>query len=365
MNPKPIYVTKAFLPPLEEYEEYLKKIWHSGQITNNGPHLIDFENATKQFLAVDQIQIVTNGTLAIQLALKALGIESGDIITTPFTYVATVSSVLWERCTPVFVDIDSETLCIDANKIEESITPDTKAILAVHVYGNACDVEKIEEIAHKHGLKVIYDAAHAFGAELKGRSLLDYGDVSTCSFHATKLFSSVEGGAVIAKSKAVDDKLELLKRFGHNGDEHIMLGINAKISELHAAMGLCNLKYIDQLLKKREEVYLTYKKKLTDKVRICLSVDKQKHNYAYIPIVFNNNSTLNEAITRLNERQIFPRRYFFPSLNKLPYINTEQACPVSEDIASRVLCLPTFHDITDETIQEITDVVNEIADKNL
>src|SRR6185437_9557092 len=239
---KKIHVTKSFLPPLNEYQEYLSKIWKSGQLTNQGPLLKEFETKVADYLGVHNFHFVANGTLALQVAKRALDITEGEIITTPFTYVATTSAILWERCKPVFVDIEPNTFCIDADKIEAAITSKTKAILPVHVFGFPCDVEKIEAIAKKHKLKVIYDGAHAFGVKLKGRPLLSYGDIATCSFHATKLFHTIEGGCVIVNDdKNLSDRLELIKHFGHFGDDHYMLGINAKASEFQAAMGLSNL----------------------------------------------------------------------------------------------------------------------------
>ena len=254
-----IYVTKSFLPPIEEYNKWIAKIFENGQLTNQGPLLRELESRLSTYLGVKNFHYVTNGTIAIQIALKALGITEGEIITTPFSYVATTSSILWERCKPVFVDIEPENFTIDADKIEAAITPQTKAILAVHVFGYACDVEKIEKIAKKHNIFVIYDAAHAFASKYKGKSLLDYGDISTCSFHATKLFHTIEGGACIVKDETVSEKLELIKRFGHNGDNHLCLGINAKQTEMNAAMGLSNLPYIGQILEKRlvREKHLT------------------------------------------------------------------------------------------------------------
>jgi len=249
-----INVTKTFLPPVEEYKNYVQTAFDNAWITNQGPLLKELETKLSGYLNVDNFHYVSNGTIAIQIAMKALGIEDGEIITTPFSYVATTSSILWERCKPIFVDIESDNFTIDVEKIEQAITQDTKAIMPVHVFGYACDIEKIQQIADKHNLKVIYDAAHAFASRYKGKSLLDYGDVSTCSFHATKLFHTVEGGACIVKDKEVSDKLELIKRFGHDYDEHTIQGLNAKNSEMHAAMGLANFPYIEKIITERKKI---------------------------------------------------------------------------------------------------------------
>lgn len=353
-----INVTKSFLPPLSEYVEYLEVIWKSGYTTNQGPLLIKLENQIKSYTGVADFQFVNNGTTALQIALKALNITEGEIITTPFSYVATTSAILWERCTPVFVDIERNTFCIDAGKIEDAITPNTKAILAVHVFGVPCDVEAIERIASKHNLKVIYDAAHAFGVVYKGRSLLSFGDISICSFHATKLFNTVEGGAVISKNSSISQRVEYIKRFGHQGDDHFMLGINAKASELHAAMGLCNLKYIDQIIKKRKKVAESYDKLLDDDFIKQSIKEDTNYNYSYFPIVFKNESQLLAAKKMLEHVGIYPRRYFYPSLNLLPYIKVRFPCPISEDIASRILCLPLYPDLAEKDIKRICSIVN-------
>src|SRR5690554_7951083 len=236
-----ILVTKPFLPPQEEYQHYLNKIWQSGWLTNMGPLSKVLEKHLSEFLRVENILFVTNGTIALQMAIKALELK-GEVITTPFSFVATTSSIVWEGCTPVFVDIDPNSLNIDANKIEAAITPNTSAILATHVYGNPCDVKAIEAIAKKYNLKVIYDAAHAFGVEVYGKSIFEYGDISICSLHATKLYHSTEGGLIFAKDAAVHRKLTYIRNFGISGFyEFAELGINGKNSEYHAAMGLVNL----------------------------------------------------------------------------------------------------------------------------
>ena len=358
-----INVTKVFLPPLEEYEAYLKGIWERGYLTNQGPLLKEFEKKTEGYLGVDNFHFVANGTLALQVAIRALGITEGEIITTPFSYVATTSAILWERCKPIYVDINPETFCIDVNKIEAAITKDTKAILAVHVFGNPCDVEKIQQIATKHKLKVIYDAAHAFAVEYSGQSLLSFGDISTCSFHSTKLFHTIEGGGIIVNDESFDEKVELTKRFGHDGDEHYMLGMNAKASEFQAAMGLCNLKYIQENIGKRTKVFNLYMKLLSgSSLQLPNIIGATKYNYAYYPVVFKTEEQLLETTKALNSSNIFPRRYFYPSLNTLPYLEDKQVCLISEKIAPRIMCLPLYVDLEEEKVRQICNIIknNEI-----
>jgi dTDP-4-amino-4,6-dideoxygalactose transaminase len=354
-----INVTKTFLPPSEQYYKFLDKIWSNGQLTNQGPLLKEFENKTSVYLNVKNFHFVSNGTIALQIALKALGIEEGEIITTPFSYVATTSAILWERCEPVYVDIDPDTLNIDPTKIEQAITPNTKAILAVHVFGNPCDVEEIDKIAKKHKLKVIYDGAHAFGAKYKGKSLLSYGDISTCSFHATKLFHTIEGGCVIAKEPEVSKKLDLIKRFGHYGDDHIQLGINAKASEFQAAMGLVNLKYISEIIKSRSILSDLYDTYISLKIKRVTNVEGAEANYAYYPVIFKTEKMLLACIKELNSANIYPRRYFYPSLNKLPYLKSTKICDNSEDISSRIICLPFYSGITEAEIKKICKIINK------
>ena len=241
----PIHVTKAFMPPLEEYTEHLRRVWASGQLTNQGPAAVELEKLLAERLGVHACLFMANGTLAIQLALRALGVK-GRVITTPYSYVATLSSILWENCEPVFVDIDPDTTCIDADAVEAALKNGATAILATHVYGIPCDVERLAELGKRYDARVIYDAAHAFDATYKGKSLLAFGDMATCSFHATKLFHTGEGGCVIAHNEKDAAQLRLLRSFGHIGDEHFQLGINAKASELNAAMGLTVLPHVER-----------------------------------------------------------------------------------------------------------------------
>lgn len=352
-----IFVTKSFLPPIKEFKKLLEKIWSNNLLTNQGPLLKELETKLKNYLDLENLHFVTNGTIALQLSFRALDITEGEIITTPFSYVATTSSILWERCTPIFVDIDSETLCIDVNKIEKLITPKTKAILAVHVFGYPCDVEKIQKIANKHKIKVIYDAAHAFGCKYKNKSLLSYGDISVCSFHATKVFNTIEGGCLTTNEKTISDKIELLKRFGHNQDNHLTLGINAKASEFQAAMGLCNIQHVDGLIKSRKKISDTYDKLLKKYIKRPFVPKNLEYNYSYYPVIFENESQTLSVIEALNKEDIYPRRYFYPSLNDLPYLKNHQNCPISEYVSKRILCLPLYVDLKINDVKKICNII--------
>lgn len=349
----PINVTRSYLPPWEEYVQLLRGVWESHVLTNQGSCVLQLQQELQKFLDVQHLLYVTNGTVALQLALAAAGIQEGEVITTPFSYVATTSSILWERCTPVFVDIEPEHFTIDPARIEAAITPRTRAIMAVHVFGYACDVEAIAEIGEKHGLPVIYDGAHAFGARYKGKSLLSYGDYSTCSFHATKLFHTVEGGAVITHDAATAEKLDLLRRFGHNGDVCICLGINAKQSEPHAAMGLANLPHMSEILAARRHLCELYDTLLGDVVQRPAPQPGLDPNYGYYPVLFKDETQLLTTFSSLAGHNIHPRRYFYPSLNQLPYLKQQTSCPISEDIASRIACLPLYVGLEDEKVEGI------------
>jgi dTDP-4-amino-4,6-dideoxygalactose transaminase len=353
-----IFITKSFLPPKREYDKYVKMIYRKGILTNQGPLVKELEEKLKSFLGISYIHYLANGTAALQLALSALGINEGEIITTPFSYVATVSAILWQRCTPVFVDIEENNYTIDVSKIEKAVTHKTKAILAVHVFGYACAVDEIEKIAQRHGLKVIYDGAHAFGSCLNGKSLLSYGNISTLSFHATKLFHTIEGGACIAHDITVSKTLELQKRFGHDYDNHIMLGINAKCSEFHAAMGLANFKYIETIINKRKCVCKLYDKLLDGIVIRPKDQNGLEYNFAYYPVVFKSEEELLRVFAALNAEGIYPRRYFYPSLNKLPYVHGG-SCPVSEDIAARIACLPLYVGLEERSIEQICQIIRK------
>ncbi|MEO7534691.1 MAG: DegT/DnrJ/EryC1/StrS family aminotransferase [Ferruginibacter sp.] len=352
-----INVNKPFLPPIEEYEQYVKRIWKRGWLTNNGPLVNELELTLKEYLKVDHLLFLNNGTIALQIAIKALELK-GDIITTPFSFVATTSSIVWEGCNPVFADIDPHTLNIDPSSIEERITLNTSAILATHVYGNPCDIDRISAIAKKYNLKVIYDAAHCFGATYKGKSIFTFGDISTTSFHATKLFHTIEGGAVFTKDPDLLKKMAFMRNFGFNGPEDFAeLGINGKNSEFHAAMGLANLKYIDEILKQRKLACKHYDSRLTNLKHTKIAVNEEaEFNYAYYPVILEDEKMVLKCIDELNAHKIFPRRYFYPSLSKLKYV-TDAFTPVCDNIAKRVICLPLYFDLDKSDIDMICRIM--------
>lgn len=354
-----VNVTKSFLPPKEEYEKMINRVWESSWLTNNGPLIVELEEKIQTFLNAPYTAITNNGTIAIQLALKALEV-SGEVITTPFSYCATTTALIWENLEPVFVDINPEDLNINADLIEEAITPKTTAILATHVYGNPCDTDKIERIAQKHNLKVIYDAAHAFGVKYKGKALLSYGDMATCSFHATKVFHTIEGGSVTCQSQELLDKIKLLRSFGHIQDEYYLAGINGKNSEFHAAMGLVNLSHLKDIIAGRKRVFDVYNKELNwEKLyKPTERASELEYNYAYYPVVLESEEVTLKVIKALNKENVYPRRYFYPSLNKLSYIEKEYHCPVSEDISNRIISLPLYPDLEEETIKKISSIIN-------
>jgi dTDP-4-amino-4,6-dideoxygalactose transaminase len=355
-----INVTKTYLPHLEEYTAYLSKIWQTNHVTNNGPLVLELEEKLKKQLNVKHLFFTSNGTIALQIAIKALGLKK-EIITTPFSYVATTTSILWENCKPIFVDIDPKTFCINPDLIEEKITPDTEAILATHVYGIPCAVEEIEKIARKHKLKVIYDAAHAFGAMYKSKPLVSYGDISTISFHATKLFHTIEGGAIVTDDDSLAREIGLYRSFGHIGDEYFTIGVNGKNSEFHAAMGLCLIDKVPAFIARRKQLFAEYDKHLKPMQLLRPETPVgTTYNYAYYPVSFKNVETLLKVKSALAQNDIFPRRYFYPSLNKLPYVHAGNACPVSEAYASTTLCLPMYYELSDAEVMRICQIINNV-----
>lgn len=354
-----IPVTKPFLPPQEAYQAYLDGIWQRQWLTNMGPLSDELECRLTEKLGVNHLLYVTNGTIALQMAIKALELK-GEIVTTPFSFVATTSSIVWEGCVPVFVDIDAKTLNIDANKIEEAITESTSAILATHVYGNPCDVVAIEEIAKKYNLKVIYDGAHAFGVEVDGKSIFSYGDISTCSLHATKLYHSIEGGLIVCNDAELYQKLRYIRNFGISGfDTFAELGLNGKNSEYHAAMGLVNLDYLQAIHLKRKELTELYNELLVNFTQIRPKwYASATLNYAYYPILLPSEEVLLEIVERLKKQGIQTRRYFYPSLaNSLPYLPAKDL-PVTDDAAKRILCLPLYYDLKLEEVQQICQIIH-------
>ena len=355
---KPIYVTQPSLAPLNEFVHYLEGVWERGILTHNWPLVQRLEQDLGNRLGLDYLTLVSNGTVALQMAIKALELK-GEIIIPPFTWIATVSAIKWEGCAPVFADIDQDTLNIDPSKIEECITDKTVAIMPVHVFGNPCDVEAIDKIAKKHNLKVIYDAAHAIGSTYNGKSLLEFGDISATSLHATKLFNTAEGGACITSDKTLDKKLRRIRFFGHNEDKDIVEdGFNGKVTEVHAALGLANLKYYDEVLEDRKKKYMLYKELLCglDGIRFQILVFGEP-NYSYFPVIFDSEETLLSIIELLSEHKIYPRRYFYPSVNTYRQVVHYKATPISENISKRILCLPLYKNLLDSEIKLITDSI--------
>jgi dTDP-4-amino-4,6-dideoxygalactose transaminase len=353
-----IPVTKPFSPPLAEYTKLLEGIWDRNWFTNNGPLVNQLELQLKAQLDLPHLLFLNNGTIALQIAIKALQLK-GEIITTPFSYVATTSSIVWEGCRPVFVDIDSLTLNIDPAKIEAAVTTDTSAILATHVYGNPCDIDAIQKIADKYNLKVIYDAAHCFGTLYNNKSVFAYGDISTTSFHSTKLFHTIEGGAVFTMNPELLKKMSYLRNFGHEGPEHFAeVGINGKNSEFHAAMGLCNLKYIEEIKLSRRLQSERYTQNLiNNSIRHIRINPLCSFNYAYYPIILESEQLLEKVVTELEANLVKPRRYFYPSLNTVSIYKTNKFLEVSESVSRRVLCLPLFHSLSFDEIDFISRIL--------
>ena len=357
-----IFVTKPSLPPLDEFIPYLQEIWENRVLTNVGPFHEQFERALCEYLGVGHISLFTNGTLALVTALQALRI-TGEVITTPYSFVATSHSLLWNGIKPVFADIDPDTLNLDPTRIEAAITPQTTAIMPVHCYGHPCDVESIQKIADNYNLKVIYDAAHAFGVQCDCGSVLNYGDLSVLSFHATKVFNTFEGGAIICPDIKTKVRIDQLKNFGHVGEVTVVApGINGKMSEFNAALGLLQLKYVDQALARRKEIDAAYRERLKGVKGIhCLNDAGEKvANYAYFPIMVQADYPIgrDELYQRLKEIGIHPRRYFYPLISSfpmyrgLPSANSDNL-PVATAAAQQVLCLPIYPDLETSVIDEI------------
>jgi hypothetical protein len=361
MKNNPIYVTMPSMAPLEEYVELLKDVWDRGILTHNGPMVQQLENKLCKKLKITNFVTVTNGTVALQMAIKALELK-GEIITTPFTWIATLSAIKWEGCSPVFCDIDPETLNIDPSKIEALITTSTVAIMPVHVFGNPCDVDAIETIANKYNLKVIYDAAHAIGSIYNGKSLLEYGDITATSLHATKLFNTAEGGGCITKNSEVNEKLKQIRFFGHdNAKDIVQDGFNGKMTEVHAALGIANLKYYDTVLDDRKVKYEFYFNQLSRLPGLSFQNHKVgESNYSYFPLIFESENMLLTTEKSLNSINVFPRRYFYPSINTYINIVDYQSCPISEDISMRIMCLPLYFSLSIKEMEKIISVITSI-----
>ena len=366
MNNNIITVTSPLLPNLEEFNEYLKQIWDSKWITNNGSFHKQLETALAEYLKVPYVSLFTNGTLPLLTALQALRI-TGEVITTPYSFVATTHSIWWNGCKPVFVDIDWKTGCLDPNKIEAAITPKTTAIMPVHVYGKPCDTKAIQDIADKYGLKVIYDAAHAFGVEVDGESILNAGDMSTLSFHATKVYNTIEGGAMVMHDEKTKKRIDYLKNFGFAGETEVVgPGINSKMDEMRSAYGLLNLKQVDAAIEARHQVAIKYREALRDVEGIEFWDDLPgvKHNYSYFPIFVHSSygMTRDELYFKMKEQGVLGRRYFYPLISEfstyrgLPSASRENL-PVATKMANEVICLPMHHALTDDDIERILNCI--------
>lgn len=346
------------MPNLAVFETRIKGIWERQWLTNDGPLLRELEQTIPEKLGSKELRIVNNGTTAIQLAIRALGI-SGKVITTPFSYIATTSSLVWEDCTPIFADIDSSSFNISPDSIEALIDKDVEAILATHCFGVPCDIDRINAIAKKHGLKVIYDAAHCFGTLYNGKSVFNFGDISVASFHATKIYHMVEGGGIFTSDSKLLRKVELLRNFGHDGPhQYTGVGINGKNSELHAAIGLCVLNDVDDLLLRRKEQYERYRSLLyTANVTLQYQSSNSMCNYSYFPVLLSSEKQVQKSIEVLTASSIQARRYFYPTLNQLDYVTDKNLTPVADDVAQRIICLPMYHDLTLIEQQKVSETL--------
>ena len=366
MNNKPIFITQPKLPPLDEFIPYLEKIWKSKQLSNNGPMHQQLEQALCEYLGVNHICLFNNGTNGLLTALQALNV-TGEVITTPYSFVATANSIVWNGLDPVFVDIDPISLNLDPAKIEAAITPATTAIMPVHCYGNPCDVIAIQEIADKYNLKVIYDAAHAFAVQDSGGSILRHGDLSVLSFHATKVFNTFEGGAIICKDLATKQYIDKLKNFGFVDETTVDLaGINGKMSEVNAAFGLLQLHYIDEALAQRKEVDDFYRNELAnvEGITVVELVGQEVANYSYFPILINNDYTLNrdDLYQKLKDHNIFARRYFYPLISDFKMYSSMISArpanlPIAKSVAEQVLCLPIYAGLCAEDMKKIVTII--------
>jgi len=356
-----IEVNRPFLPPEGDYKKMIEKIWKRKWLTNNGPNVKDLELKLKNYLHLDNLPVyVSNGTIALQIALRSLNLK-GEIITTPFSYVATASSIVWEHCKPVFVDIDEHSFNIKPTLIQEKITNSTTAILATHVFGCPCDIEELEKIALSNNVKLVFDASHCFGVRYMGKSIFEYGDVSTTSLHATKVYHSIEGGLIFTTQESLVRKFQLMRNFGHDGPYKFSeLGINGKNSEFHAAMGLINLKYIEKVEEKRRKLVSAYRRHLNNlPIKFQSRIEHTTENYAYMPILFNSKDQLERTATFLEERQIYSRRYFYPLLDQLPYLSEDTDLNTARQVSECILCLPLYFDLDIWEVDLICEVIHD------
>jgi dTDP-4-amino-4,6-dideoxygalactose transaminase len=363
----PIYVTQPSLPPLDEFTELLKQIWDSKILTNNGPFHQQFEKALADYLGVKYISLFSNGTLALITALQALRI-TGEVITTPFSFVATTHSLWWNNIKPVFADIESDYFNLDPDKVEAAITPQTTAIMPVHVYGNPCKMERFQQIADTYGLRLIYDAAHAFGVKINGNSVLNYGDLSILSFHATKVFNTIEGGAIISPDEQTKKRIDYLKNFGFADETTVIApGINAKMNELQSAYGLLQLKYVDGCIEKRKKIAADYRQQLNgiDGISSIEDMEGIQHAYSYFPILVDKEKygiSRDELYEELKKHNIYGRRYFYPLISQFPTYrgltsSKPDNLPIATKTAEQVICLPIFPDLSTEDVLRIVDII--------
>lgn len=363
MKHKKILVKRTDMPDLDRYIKHVRRLWKSKWLTNNGEYAKKLADELKEYLSIPNIALLTNGTLSLHIALKLLDLpEGGEIITTPFTFVATTNVIIWERFRPVFVDIDPVTWNIDPTAIVKAITPNTVAIMPVHVYGNPCNVETIDDIAKKHDLKVVYDAAHAFGVKYRGRSILSYGDISSLSFHATKIFHTIEGGALVTSSKRLHELVECARNFGIVEHEEIVIlpGTNAKMNEFQAAMGLCNLPQLQHQLQVRESLYNSYKVLLSGSVKIRFQkIIASTYNYAYMPVCFESLTVRDKVLSSLQRHNIFPRKYFYPLTSSFDFSSQYKKHSLinGQRIADGILCLPLHGELTNNDVREICQII--------
>ncbi len=346
------YVTKIYMPDKEKFKAYIDGIYESGWLTNNGPLVQELEKKLEEYLGVKNLLCVSSGTDALQLAYRILEME-GEVITTPFSFVATTSAIAVEGLTPVFADIDSDSFNIDPKNIEDTVNEKTCAIAPCHVFGNACQIDEIDKIAKKHDLKVVYDASHAFDVQYKDKHILNYGDISTISFHATKMFQTIEGGAIIIKDDALYEKAKLVRNYGSSGPDSVsMLGVNAKMNEMEAAMGLCMLEEEDIIQKERKESHEFYTAQLKEYIQLQKKNEHATQSYSYFPVVFKSEDEMNKVRESLLEQDIAARQYFKPSLDTLPYVEHRKVMTNSRDIASRILVIP-MHSGVEPKVSEI------------
>lgn len=369
MSFKPIYVTQPALPPLDEFYTYLQQIWGNKIITNNGPFHVQFEEELAKYLGVKYISLFSNGTLALFTAIQALKI-TGEVITTPFSFVATTHALWWNNVKPVFADIEPTFFNLDPNKVEAAITPQTTAILPVHVYGNPCQHDRLQKIADTYGLKLIYDAAHAFGVKVNGNSVLNFGDLSILSFHATKTFNTIEGGAIVCHDEKTKQRIDHLKNFGFTGETTVIEpGLNAKMNEVQAAYGLLQLKYVDNYIAKRRVIAQEYRKLLGNVkgIRVLNDIDGVEYGYPYFPILIDKElfgKSRDEVYEELKKHNIFSRRYFYPLISQFPTYRglpsaSAENLPVAEKISMQVLCLPIFPELEINSIIKIVNIITK------